>query len=136
MPRKAIYGFHRGQFNIYVPLPAGTGLVESVTDMVPGFDFVVEKVTAHVAIAGTGAGATRVLNILKGASTVVATATVTLADTATVGVLKAFTTTAANAKFLDADTLSVEWPTAGAVAFTAGAIVLTVHYRSLPQREA
>jgi hypothetical protein len=136
MPRFAPYGFVRGHLNIYIPLPAGTGAVEVVTDLVPGFAFTIEKVTAIVQIAGTGANASRVFRVLKGASTVVATATLLLADTTPVGALKAFTVTAAAADYTDADTLTVDFPTAGAVAFTAGSVELAIQYRQRAQRAA
>lgn len=136
MPRHAPYGWARGHFGIYIPLPAGTGAVEAVTDLVPGFKFVIEKVTAIVQIAGTGTAASRVFRVVKGASTVAATATLLLADTTPVGKLKAFTVTAADAGFDDADTLTVDFPAAGAVAFTAGAVWLDIQYRQLAQRAA
>ncbi|NJD29576.1 MAG: hypothetical protein FIA92_14960 [Chloroflexi bacterium] len=134
MPRQAIYGVQRVPHNFYCPIPAGTGSVEAVTDWVGGFRFIVESVKAYVAVAGTGAGATRTFRVLKGASTVVATGTVTLAGTATVGAEIALTVTAANAEFSDTDTLTIDWPTAGAVAFTAGALNLVIVLREQPQK--
>lgn len=134
MPRKAIYGVQRVPHNFYCPIPAGTASVEAVTDWVGGFGFIVEAVKAYVAVAGAGAGATRTFRVLKGASTVVATGTVTLAGTATVGAEIALTVTAANAEFSDTDTLTIDWPTAGAVAFTAGALNLVIVLREQPQK--
>lgn len=134
MPRKARYGFTRTQHGIYIPLPAGTTAAEIVTDWVAGYEFLVEKVRAFVAIAGTGAGATRTLRVLKGASTVVATATVTLASTDTLGEEQTFTVTDDDATnlFTDTDVLTVDFPNGG-TAFTAGALNLLLTLRTEPQ---
>ena len=135
MPREANSpGWIRGQLNLYFPIPAGTGAVEVLTDLIPGFKFYIEKVTAIVTVAATGSGASRVVNVVKDASTVVATTTYVLADGATVGAVKSFTVTPANAEFLDGSKLSVEFPTAGAVAFTAGALNLVIQYRQRQQQ--
>lgn len=134
MPRLAPYGFQRSQTNIYVPLPAGTSAAEIVTDYTPGFGLVVEKVEAFVAIVGTGTSASRTFRVLKGASTVVATATLVLADTDTLGKRKAFTVTAADAEFDDDDTLTVDFASGG-TAFTAGAVNLIIQFRQRNQRQ-
>lgn len=129
------WAWARAPLGIYAPIPAGTGAVEAVTDLVPGYAFQVEKVTAVVQVAGAGAGANRTIRVLKGASTVVATGTLTLANTGTVGALVALTVTddgAAN-DFEDGDTLTVDFPSAGAVAFSAGAIMLILVLRTKPQ---
>jgi hypothetical protein len=134
MPREASgAGWIRSQFNIYVPLPAGTGAAEIVTDLKPGFRFYVEKCLAYVAIAGTGASASRTFRVLKGASTVVATATLVLADTATLGAEKVLAVTAANNEYGDADVLTVDFASGG-TAFTAGALNLCIQYRTRPQQ--
>lgn len=136
MPRYAPYGFTRTPFNFYIPLPTGTGAVEPITDIVPGFNFIVEKVTMVTAVAYTGASASRTFRILKGASTVAATRTLVLADGATVGQKVEFTvsTTVADTVFGDADTLSVDF-VAGGTAFTAGAGNLIITVRELAQRD-
>lgn len=137
MPRAAIYGFTRGKFNFSANFPAGTGLVESLTDLVPGFAFVIEKVSIIVDTASTGAGASRALRITKGASTSVASTTYVLADGATVGAVKALTLGTEDARtFGDADTLSIEWLAAGAVAYTAGRFHILIQFRQKPQRVA
>lgn len=136
MPRFSPFGFARAEKNIYIPIPAGTGAVEVVTDWAPGFALTVESVKAYVAVAGAGAGATRVFRVLKGASTVVATKTMALADTDTVGKAVAFTVTAADAAFTDTDVLTVDFPAAGATAYTAGAVNLTIVYRVAHQKAA
>lgn len=134
MPREATRaGWVRNQLAIYHPLPAGTGAVEIVTDLVPGFRLFVEKVWAVVQVAGTGAGATRTFRVLKGASTVVATRTLALADTTPVGAVVPFTVTPANAEIGDADTLTVDFASGG-TAFTAGAVVLIIQYRTRAQQ--
>lgn len=135
MPRFSPFGFVRAEKNIYIPIPAGTGAVEAVTDWSPGFTFTVESVKAYVAVAGVGVGATRTFRVLKGASTVVATVAITLAGTDTVGKAVAFTVTAANATFTDTDVLTVDFTGAG-TAFTAGAVNLTIVYRVAPQKAA
>lgn len=137
MPREAIYGFVRGQFSISANFPAGTGLIESLTDYVPGFGLVIEKVSIVVDTAATGAGASRSLRITKNTSTSVASTTYVLADGATVGAIKALTLgTEADRTFGDADTLSVEWLAAGAVAFTGGRFHLLIQFRQKLQRRA
>lgn len=134
MPREtAGAGFIRTQVNFRYPLPTGTGAHEIVTDAVLGHGFTVEKVEAFVTVAGTGAGATRTMRLIKGASTVVASATVTLAGTATVGAKVAFTVTEANAVFLDGDTLTVD-VASGGTAFTAGELQLIATLRQRPQQ--
>lgn len=135
MPRQRPYGALRGQINAYVALPAGTGAVEIITDWVGGFTYTIESVKAYVAVAGVGSGATRTFRVLKGASTVAATATITLAATATVGAEVAFTVTAANARYADADVLTVDFASGG-TAFTAGAVNLVITYRQHPQAVA
>lgn len=137
MPRFAPYGFIRGQINIACNFPAGTALVESLTDFLPGFGFVVEKVSIAVDTAGGGAGASRAFRVTKNASTEVATTTYVLADSATVGAVKNCTLgTEENRTFRDTDTLSIEWLAAGAVAFTGGRFNVIVQFRQRPQRQA
>lgn len=136
MPRFAPYGWVRGKFNLYIPIPAGAGAVELVTDFTPGYQGVIEKVEAFVAIVGAGAGATRLFRVVKGASTVMASKTIALADTDTLGERNAFTVVAADAGFSDTDTLTVDTPATGAVAYTAGALNLIIQYRQRPQRQA
>jgi hypothetical protein len=125
-------GWTRTPINLYFPLPAGTGAVEVITDLVLGYMYEIESAYITTQVAGTGTSASRVINILKGASTVAATYTLLLANTATVGQQVALTVTPANAHFEETDTLTVEFPTAGAVAFTAGAIILTIVLRTKP----
>lgn len=133
MPRKAPYGVQRHTLNFYHAIPAGTGAVEIVTDWVAGFSYVIESVKAYVAVAGTGTSASRTYRVLKGASTVAATRTLVLADTATVGAEVAFTVTPANAEFSDTDKLTVDFASGG-TAFTAGALNLVIVYREANQR--
>ena len=104
-----------------------------VTDLAPGFRYFIEKVTAVVQVAGTGTSASRTYRVLKGASTVVATRTLALADTATVGALIPFTVTAANAEYNDSDVLTVDFASGG-TAFTAGALMLVIQYRARAQQ--
>lgn len=138
MPRPAAgAGFVYGQESHRIAIPGGTAQVSSFLSLPQGRNFTIIAVKAVVAVVATGAGATRTFNVRKGNATgaVVATATYALADGATVGSVKDIPVTQANADFLDADTLTIEWPTAGAVAFTAGElnIVITTRQR-LQQR--
>jgi len=135
MPRNAPYGFTRGQLAFSCAIPAGTGLVAAVSAFLPAFGFTIERVRAYVDVVGAGAGATRTFRVLKNAATVVASATVTLASTDTLGEEQVFTVTAADATYDDDDTLTVDWPAAGAVAFTAGRLHLVIQYRQRAQRQ-
>ena len=127
-------GWVRSTDSIAITIPAGTATVAVVTALAAGFKRYLESAVAYVGVAGTGAGATRTLEVLKNGSVVVATGTVTLAGTATPGAATALAVTDANAEFLDADTLTVDFPTAGAVAFTAGTLVLVLKWRTRPQQ--
>jgi len=134
MPRKSPFGVVRIEKNVYIPIPSGTSAVEWVTDWTPGYGFTIESVKGYITTAGAGAGATRVIQVLKGASTVVATVTLLLANATPTGKEIVFTVTPANATFLDTDVLTVDSIAAGAVSFTAGAFNLAIVYRQNPQR--
>lgn len=138
MPRLAPYGFSRDVQVHTIPFPAGTGQVSSLLSLPLGYAGTVEKVSIYSSIAATGAGASRTFNVRKGnaTGTVMATGTVVLADLSTVGVPKvvAVSTVAGAADFADADTLTIEWATAGAVAFTAGTFHVAITVRSKAQR--
>lgn len=137
MPRNAPYGFIRGQFNFTCNFPASTGLIESLTDYVPGFGFVIEKVAIVVDTVGTGTNASRAFRITKNASTVAASLTYVLADSTPVGKAVAVTLGAlADRTFDDDDTLSIEWLAAGAVEFTAGRFGVIIQFRQLTQKVA
>lgn len=134
MPREAAGGgWIRGYLNIYVPLPAGTTAAEIVTDLVAGFKFTVEAVSYFAAVAATGAGASRTFRVLKGASTVVASRTLLLAEADTLGEQAALTVVPADATFLDGDVLTVDFASGG-TAFTAGAGNLVIRYRTRMQQ--
>jgi len=134
MPRETSgAGWVRGWLNVYIPLPAGTGAAEIATDIIVGHKVTIEAVDVRVAVAGTGAGASRTLRVLKGASTVVATGTVTLAGTDTLGEPVTMTVTPADATFLDGDVLTVDFASGG-TAFTAGALNMAIRYRTRVQQ--
>lgn len=126
-------GWTREHLNHYVPIPAGTGAVEFLTDWTSDHMFEVEKVAFSVAVAGTGAGATRTFRLLKGASTVVATGTIDLAGTATVGVIIPLTVTddGKTNHFEPGDVLTLD-VASGGTAFTAGALNAIVLLRTKP----
>jgi len=140
MPRSAPFGFGRDQVVLTIPFPAGTGQVTSLLSLPLGFAATVEKVSIYSSVAATGAGASRTFNVRKGSATgtVMATATVVLADLSTVGAVKDIPVVAAAgvADFADADTLTIEWATAGAVAYTAGTFHVVVRTRQKAQRAA
>jgi hypothetical protein len=110
--------------------------VSSVLSLPRGYGCTIISVKAVVRVAATGAGASRTFNLRKGSATgtVVATATYVLADGATVGSVKDIPVTAAAADFLDGDNLTIEWPTAGAVAFTAGDLIIAITSRKRIQQ--
>jgi hypothetical protein len=126
-------GWVREQLCIAIPLPAGTGAFEVITDWQPGYKRVVESAVVFVSVAGTGVGASRDLRIIKNVATVAATGTLTLANTATGGGGPALAVTAADAEFLDGDTFTVDFA-AGGTAFTGGSVNLIVSLRTRPQQ--
>ena len=140
MPRNAPYGFDRDVLAFVLQFPAGTGQVTSVLSFPLGFAGTVERAAIYSSVVAAGAGATRTLNIRKGIATgtVMATATVALADINAVGAMKAIpaSTVAGAADFVDADTLTIEWASAGATAFTAGTFHVLVTVRQKAQRAA
>lgn len=143
MPRQALYGFNRGFAVHTIPFPAGTGQVTSLLSLPLGFEGVIEKVSIYASVVAAGAGASRTFNVRKGTATgtVVATATVVLADLNAVGAaVKDIPVVAGGspltARFVDADTLTLEWATAGAVAFTAGVFQVVIRYRDTGQKAA
>ena len=132
MPRGVAIGGVRVEKNLYIPL-THTGAVEFVTDWTPGYGFTIESVTGYVAIASTSSGSgSRTCRVLKGASTVVATSTITSDGTDTVGEAITFTVTDANATFKDTDKLTVDFATGG-TDFTAGYMNLVIVYREYKQ---
>jgi hypothetical protein len=128
-------GWTRTAVGIYIPIPSGTSAVEWVTDLDLDVMFEVEAAIFSTAIAATGAGANRTLRVLKGASTVVATGTLTLAGMSDVGEQTALTVTddGETNRFEPGDLLSVDSPAAGAVSFTEGQGNLTLLLRTMPQ---
>jgi len=121
---------------ITVSIPPGTAQVSSVLSLPMGFREAIVGIRAVVKVAATGAGASRVLNFRRGSAsgTVIATTTYVLADGATVGSFKVIPMSAGDADFLDGDTLTIEWPTAGAVAFTAGELTFIIYTRKRVQQ--
>lgn len=138
MPRFAVYGFDRSLPVLTIPFPAGTGQVTSLLSLPLGFQGTIEKVSIYSSVAATGAGASRTFNVRKGSATgtVMATATVVLADLSTVGAIKDIPVTAVtlDRDFADADTLTIEWATAGAVAFTGGTFHVVIRIRQKGQK--
>ena len=144
MPRFAPYGyaFKRLIFDIpFVGFLNTAGQVNRVLSL--PLDFSSELVAVRIvpSVVGTGAGATRLVNIRKGSATgtIIGSVTATLAHQGVLGVVTTGTVvTAARANFLNdllatPDTLTIEFPAAGTV-FTAGGLDLILTFRALTQR--
>lgn len=140
MPREASgAGFAYSKDQYRVPFPPGTGQVTSVNQVPINSQASLVAVNIVAAVAATGAGASRTFNVRKGSATgtVIATATVVLADLDTLGEVKAIapSTSSGVPDLIDSDVVTIEWAAAGAVAFTAGEfIVELVWRRRLQQR--
>jgi hypothetical protein len=121
-----------------VPFPPGTGQVNAVLSKPVGFRQTLMGVRIIAAAVAAGGGASRTFNVRKGSATgiVIATATVVLADLDALGEVKVIPVTGVGAdiEFLDGDTLSIEWATAGAVAFTAGEFIVEIATRKRVQQ--
>jgi len=130
-------GWTRVPLGFTIVIPGGTSAGEFVTDADYDFMFEVESVIAHTAVVATGSGATRVFRVLKGSATVVATATIALADASVLGEQVVFTVTddGATNHFEPGDLLTVDTVSAGAVAFTAGQLDLDIILRTKPQTQ-
>ncbi|MBI4899002.1 MAG: hypothetical protein HY829_00835 [Actinobacteria bacterium] len=142
MPRLSPYGFARTVLNIAIPgvgFLVSTSQVSAILSKTLGFACVLEKMEVVTTAVGTGAGASRVLNVRKGSATgtVVATATLALATQGTLGTVNVGTLTTANAanKFSDTDTLTVEFASGGTT-FTAGGVELVLTFRHQLAKEA
>lgn len=135
MPKAARFGFTRHTVVVNAPIASGTSLQEWLTDLVLGFGFEVEKVSVAVKVAATGAGATRLFRVVKGASTVVASKTIALADATPIGKVIDLTmaSTVGDRSFDDDDTLTVDSPAADSVSFTAGELEFYITYLQRPQ---
>jgi len=138
MPRFAPFGYSRHFVTFTVPFTGYLTVVAAnvcLSKSVP-FACELERVEIVTNVVGTGAGATRAINVRKGSATgtVAGTITATLADQGVLGVVTAGTVTvAANAnKFGAGDTLTVEFPNTG-TAFTAGGFDLILTFRDKNQ---
>lgn len=145
MPRNAPYGYawkrevHNVPFTGFLSVVTQANLVLSLP-----IDFAFDLVAIRfvVTAVGTGAGATRLINVRKGSATgtVVGSVTATLANTTPLGsfVTGTVTTTSRTNFFNDLgatpDTLTIEFPAAGSVVFATGSIDLILTLRSLAQR--
>jgi len=140
MPRLAPFGYSRHILTLGVPFTGVLNTTNQVTVMlsktVP-FSCELERVEIVTTVVGTGAGATRTLNVRNGTAsgTVAGTATATLSNQGTLGTVTAGTvTTAAGAnKFGSGDTMTVEFITAGATVFSAGGFELLLTFRDKNQ---
>ncbi len=136
MPREGQSGWTRTLENYVIKLPTGTSAAEFVTDLVPGFVRYLESASVTATVVATGSSATRVIRVVKGASTVVATLTLPLADASTLGEQQAMTVNddSKTNLFEDGDTLTIDTIAAGATAFTAGELIMTLVWRTKAQQ--
>lgn len=137
MPNEASgAGWIFDQDQIAIKVPGGTAQVSSVLSLPRGFRHTITAVKLIVTVAFTGVGATRTFNVRRGSATgtVQATRTVALADGAAVGTVLDVPISSGQGEFLDGDNLTIEWPTAGAVAFTAGEVIVAITTRKRVQQ--
>jgi hypothetical protein len=140
MPRFAPFGYSRHLVTLTVPFTGFLNTTNQVNFMlsksVP-FTCELERIEAVTTVVGTGAGATRTLNVRNGSATgtIAGLVTVTLSNQGTLGTVTAGTVNvASNAnKFGAGDTLTVEFITAGATAFSAGGFDLVLTFRDKNQ---
>jgi hypothetical protein len=147
MPKIAPYGYARTVINVTVPFTTYLSQVAAQVSLILsknlGFKAELEKVEIAATTVGTGAGASRLINVRKGGitGTVVGSVTATLANQTTLGTVTAGTvvTAAAANKFNDdgtaPDLITVEFPAAGTV-FTAGGLELMLTFRHRLQKDA
>ena len=135
MPRNGPFGWIRTVENLRITVASGTSAEEYLTDLVPGFQRIL--VAAYFISDGSGAGASasRLIRIVKGASTVAASRTLVLANTQTIGLASAFTlsTTASDYQFYDADTLTIDVTAAG-TQFTTLTGTIKMVWKQKPQQ--
>ncbi len=133
MPRGARYGYtyHVIPFQFALPLAA---TAETKYAEALGFAFEVVSAKFFTQVAGTGASATRTVQIKKG-TTIIGSVAITLAGTSDIGEETAVSMSAMTSdtsRFSDADVLTIDFPASG-TAFTAGAGVLLLTIRTKPQ---
>ena len=135
MPRQGHNGWIRTIENLRIVVASGTSAEEYLTDITPGFQR--ELVAAYFVSNGDGAGASasRLIRIVKGASTVAASRTLVLADTQTKGLVSAFTlsTTPSDYQFFDASTVSIDVTAAG-TQFTTLTGTIKMVWKQKPQQ--
>jgi hypothetical protein len=137
MPREGRSGWFRADIaSVDAIVASGTGAQEYITDFVPGFRFVVDKVVAIVEVVGATGGATRLFRLLKGTATIAASKTIVLADVGTKGIQIPLTLSATpeNLEFGDLDTLSIDSPAADSSSYGALTMHFLVQGRQRPQQ--
>lgn len=137
MPREArIAGWIRSIIPLRMNVASGTSAEEYITDLIPAFQFWLDKVWFVASGDGAGAGATRLFRVVKGSATVAASATIALAATQTKGTVSTFTlsSTPSDYFFADADTLTVDVTGAG-TQFTTLTGNLFIQIRHRPQQQ-
>lgn len=144
MPRLAAYGVSRQHLAITVPF---TGFLSVATQAnlilskALGFKAELEKVELVTTVVGTGAGASRVINVRKGnaSGTIIGTLTATLANQGTLGAVLVGTVTSTGTPPVnnldDPDTLTIELPAGGTV-FATGGGELILTFRVPAQKRA
>lgn len=136
MPREASRaGWTRYETAVRAIVATGTSAEEYLTDLTSGFYRELEAAYFVVDTAGTGAGATRLFRVIKNTSTVAASKTIALADTATKGTIITLTlsTTPSELMFFDDDEISLDVTGAG-TQFTALAGTFVLRWRTRPQQ--
>lgn len=140
MPRETNPAFVRTHKEFHLGLVGvgdAAGAVSFLVDYVMPYKAALERVTFTPSTAGAGAGASQVFKVRKGGATgtVIATITLTLANTAIGGAGVVATVAAADdrtATFKDGDTLSIT-KDAGGTAFTTFDGILSLTFRQRPQ---
>lgn len=146
MPRSAAFGYAFKREIYTIPFTGFLSVATQINRLLSlgilfGFDLV--GIAIVPTVIGTGAAATRVINVRKGnaTGTIVGTVTATLANQGTLGVVTVGTVTTAGRANLFSDqgaapdTLTIELPTGG-TAFTAGGLDLILTYRTITQKAA
>ena len=146
MPRFAPYGyaFRREIRDVPIGFLASVAQLNLVLSTAIDFAFELVAVRLVTTVVGTGAGATRLINIRKGSATgtIVGSVTATLANQGVLGVVTtgSVITTSRTNFFNDQltvpDTLTIEFPAAASVVFATGGLDLVLTVRALAQRAA
>ena len=113
--------------NFHVVLPGGTGAADLITNVPLRGNGTVVAWSYTADVAATGTSASRSFNLEIGTVDITGSAaTMVLTDADAAGETKALGVPTGANTYKDGDTLSMESPSAGAVAFTAGQGTVTI----------